>query len=69
MALTAELCQAKEQAETANQAKSKVSPTVETVTSKLIPPPSADLEVLYELTMFGNLERVQEKVRQRSLRS
>ncbi|MEN8220620.1 MAG: ATP-binding protein [Pseudomonadota bacterium] len=38
--------------------------TEETITSKLIPPPPADLEVLYELTMFGYLERVQEKAQQ-----
>jgi PAS domain S-box-containing protein len=42
----------------------KVTVTVETVTSKLIPPPLAELEVLYELTMFGDLERVQEKAQQ-----
>jgi len=31
---------------------------------EIIPPPYAELEVLYELTMFGDLERVEEKVRQ-----
>jgi len=36
----------------------------ETVTSKLISPPPAELDVLYELTMFGNLERVREKAQQ-----
>ena len=31
---------------------------------EIIPPPPAELEVLYELTMFGNLKRVVEKARQ-----
>jgi len=31
---------------------------------EIIPPPPADLEVLYELTMFGDLGRVEEKARQ-----
>ncbi len=31
---------------------------------EIIPPPHAELEALYELTMFGDLERVEEKVRQ-----
>ena len=30
---------------------------------EIIPPPYAELEVLYELTMFGDLERVREKAR------
>lgn len=31
--------------------------------TELVPPPRHELEVLYELTMFGNLERVQEQAR------
>ncbi|MDM8550463.1 ATP-binding protein [Desulfobacterales bacterium HSG2] len=31
---------------------------------EIIPPPYAELEVLYELTMFGDLKRVEEKARQ-----
>ncbi len=31
---------------------------------EIIPPPQLELELLYELTMYGNMERVQEKTRQ-----
>ena len=44
-------------------AKSITKP-METSTGELIPPPLSELEILYELTMFGNLERIQEKAQQ-----
>lgn len=34
------------------------------IIDKIIPPPPAELKILYELTMFGNLELVQEKAQE-----
>jgi CheY-like chemotaxis protein len=41
-----------------------ITKPMETSTSEIIPPPLSELEILYELTMFGNLERIQEKAKQ-----
>jgi signal transduction histidine kinase len=38
-----------------------ITKPLETPMGELIPPPLSELEILYELTMFGNLERIQEK--------